>query len=67
MLGQFCALDKYNIVSPENVGGYKKRYFSPTVKEQGMLLAMGKRAEEQSFEGDGSSPFELIKKTSLIP
>ena len=62
------ALLKYKIVSSsENVGGYKKRYFSPTVEEQGMLLAMGKRAEEQSFEGDGSSPFELIKKTSLIP
>ena len=41
--------------------GHKKRYsdFSPTLEEQGMLLAMGKRGE-QSFNGNGShTVFEL--------
>ena len=56
--------DQYKIVSSEeNVGGYKKRYFSPTLEEQGMLLAMGKRGEEKPLEGNaGSSSFELNEK-----
>merc|ERR1712210_328336 len=52
----------------ENVGGYKKRYFSPTVEEQGMLLAMGKRAEEQSFEGDDAGILPSNKRySSFMP
>ena len=48
-------IDLHNMFSrKEGVVGYKKRYsdFSPTLEEQGMLLAMGKRGE-QLFEENG--------------
>ena len=45
----------------EGVVGYKKRYsdFSPTLEEQGMLLAMGKRGEQLFEENGGRFIFEL--------